>query len=112
CLNCSEQICVKGNFDNLKRLKERLSNMNELIDVTIENTSENDLSLDKDRWLTFNFRTKERLQELIGILESNEIADGSFVRLSNQSYSHLSRTINEGKLLNHQKEDIYVKKNN
>ncbi|WP_194430845.1 hypothetical protein [Pectobacterium carotovorum] len=112
CLNCSEQICVKGNFDNLKRLKERLSNMNELIDVTIENTSENDLSLDKDRWLTFNFRTKERLQELIGILESNEIADGSFVRLSNQSYSHLSRTINEGKLLNHQKEDIYVKKIN
>ncbi|MEQ9998050.1 MULTISPECIES: hypothetical protein [Pectobacterium] len=112
CLNCSEQICVKGNFDNLKRLKERLSDTNELIDITIKNTSENESQVDKDRWLTFHLKTKERLQELIDILESKHISDGSFVRLSNKSYSHLSRTINEGKLLNHRKENIYGKKIN
>ncbi len=112
CINCSEQICIKGNVDNLKRLKERLLDTNKLIGITMKNTSENDRQVDKDRWLTFHLKTKERLQELIGILESKDVSDGSFVRLSNKSYSHLSRTINEEKLLSHRNGGIYVKKIN
>jgi hypothetical protein len=112
CLNCSEQVCVKGNFDNLKRLKERLVDTNELIDITMKNINENDSPIDKDRWLTFHLKTKERLQELIAILNSKEVPDGSFVRLANKSYSHLQRTINEGKSLNLKKGNIHVKKIN
>lgn len=112
CLNCSEQICVKDNFDNLKRLKERLVDTNELINVTIKNTDESDNELDKDRWLTFHLKNKERLQELIGILESKEVPDGSFIRLANKSYSHLSRVINSKKLLEHKNGENDVKKIN
>lgn len=112
CLNCSEQICVKGNFDNLERLKKRLVDTNELIDITIKNSDENDSQLDKDRWLTFHLKTQERLQELIGILENKEVPNGSFVRLANKSYSHLSRVINSNKLLEHKNGENDVKKIN
>lgn len=112
CLNCSEQICVKGNVDNLERLKKRLVDTNELIDVTIKNSDENDSKLDKDRWLTFHLKTQERLQELIGILENEEVPNGSFVRLANKSYSHLSRVINANKLLEHKNGENDVKKIN
>ncbi|MBC3626285.1 hypothetical protein [Klebsiella sp. Kpp] len=112
CLNCSEQICVKGNFDNLERLKKRLVDTNELIDITIKNSDENDSQLDKDRWLTFHLKTQERLQELIGILENKEVPNGSFVRLANKSYSHLSRVINAKDLLEHRNGENNVKKIN
>lgn len=112
CLNCSEQICIKGSLDSLTRLKERLSETNELIETTRKYTNENDRQIDKDRWLNFHLKIKERLQELISILESKEIPEGSFVRLSNKSYSHLSRTYNAEKLLNNKKEIIHVKKIN
>lgn len=112
CLNCSEQICIKGSLDSLTRLKERLSETNELIETTRKDTNENDRQIDKDRWLSFHLKIKERLQELISILESKEVPEGSFVRLSNKSYSHLSRTYNAEKLLNNKKEIIHVKKIN
>lgn len=112
CLNCSEQICIKGSLDSLTRLKERLSETNELIETTIKDTNENDRQIDKDRWLNFHLKIKERLQELISILESKEVPEGAFVRLSNKSYSHLSRIYNAEKLLNNKKEIIHVKKIN
>ncbi|HHE3530045.1 TPA: hypothetical protein ACPDQB_001216 [Yersinia enterocolitica] len=112
CLNCSEQICVKGNVDNLERLKKRLVDTNELIDITIRNSDENDSQLDKDRWLTFHLKTQERLQELIGILENEEVPNGSFVRLANKSYSHLSRVINAKELLEQKNGENNVKKIN
>jgi hypothetical protein len=90
CINCSEQICIKGNSDSLNRLKRRLLDTQQLIEKA---TKEGISWDDKDRWLTFHLKTKERLQELIGILESKEIPDDSFVRLSNKNYSHLSSVL-------------------
>ncbi len=112
CLNCSEQICIKDNSDNLTRLNERLSDTNKLIENTLKNSNENDQQLDKDRWLTFHLKNKERLQNLICILESEEIADGSFVRLTNKSYSHLTRIINNIESIEHKKGENNVKKIN
>ncbi|EAR8009571.1 hypothetical protein E2S48_20245 [Salmonella enterica] len=112
CLNCSEQICIKGEGNNLMRLKKRLLDTNELIEVTIKKSNNNDCQKDKDRWLNFHIKTKERLQELIAILENKDISDGSFVRLTNNSYSHLTRVINSMGLLDNKIGDDNVKKIN
>lgn len=112
CLNCSEQVCIKGNSDNLTRLKEKLADTNDLIGKTIKNTDKKDLQLDKDRWLAFHIKNSERLQELIKILEDKNVPDNSFVRLANKCYSHLSRVTSNKERLRHNKGDEHGKKNN
>lgn len=94
CINCSEQVCIKGVADNLSRLKERLLDTEQLIEKIINEADSQNDDLGKDQWLISHLKTKERLYELIGILESSEIPDNSFVRLTNKSYSYLSRAIN------------------
>ncbi|EIX9420426.1 TPA: hypothetical protein MCA86_000185 [Klebsiella pneumoniae] len=112
CINCSEQICIKGCFDSLDRLKTRLLDTEQLIEKVTSEADNQDQDLGKDRWLTFHLKTKERLQELIGILENKDIPDNSFIRLTNKSYSHLSRTISTINLLENKKGEADGKKNN
>lgn len=114
CVNCSDQVCIKGHTENLTRLKEKLSHVKGLIyKVAGENSSGSHGDIDeKDQWLTFQVQTKERLTELIHILEDTDIPNGSFVRLSNKSFTHLSRLTNEENLLNHKVRAENVKKIN
>ncbi|EBP5991352.1 MULTISPECIES: hypothetical protein [Klebsiella] len=114
CVNCSDQVCIKGHTENLTRLKEKLSHVKGLIDkVAGENSSGSHGDIDeKDQWLTFQVQTKERLTELIRILEDMNTPDGSFIRLSNKSFTHLSRLTNEENLLNHKVRSENVKKIN
>ncbi|WKV52167.1 hypothetical protein [Dickeya fangzhongdai] len=112
CINCSEQICIKGCYDSLDRLKTRLLDTERLIQKVTNEADNQNHDLGKDRWLTFHLKTKERLQELIGILENKDIPDNSFIRLTNKSYSHLSRTISTIKLLESKKGETDGEKNN
>ena len=108
CVNCSDQVCIKGHTENLIRLKEKLSRVKGLIGKVAEHERTNK----NDQWLTFQVQTKERLTELIRILEDTDIPNGSFVRLSNKSFTHLSRLTNEENLLNHKVRSENVKKIN
>lgn len=112
CINCSEQICIKGCSDSLDRLKTRLLDTEQLIEKVTSEADNQDQDLGRDRWLTFHLKTKERLQELIAILENKDIPDNSFIRLTNKSYSHLSRIISTINLLENKKGEANGEKNN
>ncbi|HFO5483515.1 TPA: hypothetical protein ACHJ7Z_005145, partial [Escherichia coli] len=112
CVNCSEQLCIKGNSENLTRLKSRLAEISNLIDKVSDRMNGDIQQMKNDQWLMVHTRTKERLIELIGILENEKIPDGSFIRLDNTNFTHLSRIIGEQRLLKRNMENINVKKTN
>lgn len=92
CLNCSEQVCVKGDEEKLKRLKQ----MRTAITGELEKAKQaaRDEFYGSDRWTEHQTRTLERANQLIEILESPDVEEGAVVRLHNiQEYSPLKREL-------------------
>ncbi len=91
CLNCTEQVCVKGDR-RLNRLKERHSIVKQLLDKA-ENEINNGTA-GADRWYQIHDLTEKRLQELIGIIENPRIQNGAIIKLKNDNeFSPLRRAI-------------------
>lgn len=92
CLNCTEQVCVKGDATKLDRLRQQRS----LTYVQLEKAKSADASgtYGADRWSQHQIKTLERLEQLIQILESPDLPDGTAIRLSNEhEYSPLRREL-------------------
>jgi len=92
CLNCTEHACVKGDAEKLKRLKVQRS----LTQVQLDRAKAADEagSYGADRWSQHQIKTLERLDQLIQILESPDVNDGSVIMLgSDQEFSPLKREI-------------------
>jgi hypothetical protein len=96
CLNCNEQVCIKGENEKLIRIKARLSKVEQLYQAA-ENALNEGLS-GADRWYEYHKNTFERLLELVSILEHPDVEHGAQIKLrSNKSFSPLRRAI-ESKL--------------
>jgi hypothetical protein len=92
CLNCPEQVCVKGEKGKLDRIKKRLEQV-EMQYVASKQAMDDALS-GADRWYEYHKNTMERLQELVAILESPDVAVGAQVKLRNDKvFSPLRRAI-------------------
>ncbi|MCO6059018.1 integrase [Pseudomonas sp. MOB-449] len=92
CLNCTEQVCVKGDATKLDRLKQQRS----LAQIQLEKAKAADTSgtYGADRWSQHQIKTLERLDQLIQMLESPDLPDGTVIRLSHdQEYSPLKREL-------------------
>jgi hypothetical protein len=92
CLNCTEQVCIKGDEGKLERLRQQ----REGIRLQLEKAREASQSevYGADRWSQHQCKTLQRVSQLIEILESPEIVAGSVVRLCNdQEFSPLKREI-------------------
>lgn len=92
CLNCTEQVCVKGDATKLDRLRQQRS----LIQMQLEKAKAADASgtYGADRWSLHQINTLARLDQLIQMLESPDLPDGTAIRLSNdQEYSPLKREL-------------------
>ncbi|WP_028629267.1 integrase [Metapseudomonas resinovorans] len=92
CLNCTEQICVKGDATKLDRLKQQ----RRLTQMQLEKAKAADTSgtYGADRWSQHQIKTLERLDQLIQVLESPDLPDGTAIRLSHdQEYSPLKREL-------------------
>jgi len=94
CLNCEEQVCVKGNKEKEGRIRFRL----------IE--TETDLSAAKkavdlgyagaDRWFEHHEKSVLRLRQLVSLLDNPEVPDGAQIKLSDGGdFSHLGRAIKD-----------------
>lgn len=92
CLNCTEQVCIKGDDQRLARLRlER-----EAIRMQLEKAryASADGLHGADRWSLHQEKTLARVNQLIEILESPGSPVGSVIRLSNdQEYSPLKREL-------------------
>jgi hypothetical protein len=92
CLNCSEQVCIKGDKERLRRLKIQ----QKLIQKEFEKAEQ---GIQKgysgaDRWYLHQKLTLSRVNELIKLLESKDLAEGAVIRLRNDlEHSPLKREI-------------------
>ena len=91
CINCREQICIKGIVHNLKRIKERLERTEKLYLLAQKDIKNGSAGV--DRWYEYHEKIVVRLKELVEILENPDLEDGTQVRLRSDSLSQLSRVI-------------------
>ncbi len=89
CINCNEQVCIKGDATKLARMKERLDKIDRILVRADQAVEEGDMGA--DRWLSHHTKTAARLRELIYILEKSEVADGAQVKLRGNDFSQLRR---------------------
>lgn len=94
CLNCREQVCLKGDGERLKRIKVRLEEV-EKDYAAAKDAIEQGYS-GADRWFEGHEKTVVRLRELVQILESPDVPDGSQIKLhDSNNFSHLNRVIQQ-----------------
>ena len=89
CINCTEQVCIKGDSSKLERMKERLERTEDLLKNAEKDVEEGDAGA--DRWLTYHQKTITRLRELVSILENPEIEEGAQIKLRGNDFSQLRR---------------------
>lgn len=92
CLNCTEQVCVKGDAGKLERLKLKRDGIRlQLQKAKVASTAG---IYGADRWTQHQLKTLERAEALVDLLESPQTPPGTVVRLSNdQEHSPLKRAI-------------------
>lgn len=93
CLNCTEQVCIKGNEENFTRIKERLARTEALLEKS--KIAVNDGDVGADRWFQYQNKIVARLRELIRVLENTDIEDGAQIKLRGDDFSQLRRVINK-----------------
>lgn len=92
CLNCAEQVCVKGEKDKLTRIKTRLKEVEKQLE-SAQKALNDDLA-GADRWYEYHLSTLNRLEELVSIIENPNIPDGAQIKLRNdKAFSPLRRAI-------------------
>jgi len=92
CINCQEQVCIKGDEEKLKRIKTRLNEVERQFQSAEK--ALNDGLAGADRWYEYHKNTLKHLVELVGILENPQIEDGAQIKLRNDKvFSPLRRAI-------------------
>lgn len=91
CLNCSEQVCIKGDA-RLARIRVRHEQVKQLLLRAEQEIAQG--SAGSDRWYEIHLLTEKRLRGLIAILEDTSLQDGTIVRLRNEhEFSPLRRAV-------------------
>lgn len=91
CINCSEQVCVKGDKQKHERLRSLLDTTEDLVDKAKGAISEEELGADK--WYQHQTKTLERVKGIIALMENPELPNGSLIRKHGEDFSHLSRIL-------------------
>ena len=92
CLNCNEQICIKGDKEKLRRLKMLRKCIENEVRKCEKGIEEGYMG--SDRWYEHQKRTLDRSNELIKLLESTDLKDGTIIQLHNEyGFSPLKREI-------------------
>lgn len=92
CLNCSEQVCIKGEEEKLLRIKAQLAEVEAQFSAARDAVEQGFSGA--DRWYEYHEHTLTHLRQLVDILESPELPDGSQIKLQNdKSFSHINRVL-------------------
>ncbi|WP_415912788.1 hypothetical protein [Neptuniibacter sp. QD37_11] len=82
CLNCSEQVCIKGDDEKLKRLKVQRNLLIKQLQNALK--AQDESTWGANRWVAHQTDTIERVEALIEILESDDVTEGAVIRLKNE----------------------------
>lgn len=92
CLNCAEQVCVKGETEKFDRIKKRLDEVRKQFEAAEKAMKEG--SAGADRWYEYHKNTLDHLVQLVAILENPDVHDGAQIKLRNdKAFSPLRRAI-------------------
>ena len=95
CVNCSEHAWVKGNAEALGRVKEKHERMVTQCQQALAAIEQGHAFA--DRWLEHALKTVIRTRELVSLLESDKLEDGTVVTLNDDKaeHSHLRRALEQ-----------------
>jgi hypothetical protein len=92
CLNCKEQVCIKGEAEKLERIKAQLAEVEQQFYAAEE--AMKDGYAGADRWYEYHQHTLVHLRQLVEILEDESLPDGSQIKLINdKSFSQTNRML-------------------
>ncbi|MEQ1600996.1 MAG: integrase [Methylophilaceae bacterium] len=80
CINCTDLICVKGDEEKERRLRQQLEEARDLLRRAEEATK--DGYYGSDRWLEHHTSTVERLSQLCSIIDDPKVPIGAVIQLS------------------------------
>lgn len=80
CIHCTDLICVKGDEEKGRRLRQQLDEARDLLRRAEEAT--NDGYFGSDRWLEHHTSTVERLSQLCSIIDDPKVPIGAVIQLS------------------------------
>lgn len=107
CLNCSEQVCIKGNSDKFTRIKRRFEEVKSQFESAEKGMQEGHSGADK--WYEYHKNTLEHLRQLIFILENPDIENGAQIKLRNdKAFSPLRRAIESKLAVANKTEDDHI----
>lgn len=96
CINCTEHVCIKGDSENLGRIKERLAKSERLFGLAEIAIRDGDMGA--DRWYQYQHKTVVRLRELVGVLEAPDLEEGAQIKLRGNDFSQLRRVADKKSL--------------
>jgi hypothetical protein len=92
CLNCAEQVCIKGEEEKLRRIKAQMAEVEAQFKAS--ETAINEGLAGADRWYEYHLHTLSHLRQLVEILEDPNVPDGSLIKLANdKSFSQTNRVL-------------------
>lgn len=80
CIHCTDLICVKGDEEKERRLRQQLEEARGLLQRAEEATK--DGYYGSDRWLEHHKSTVDRLTQLCSIIDDPKVPTGSVIQLS------------------------------
>lgn len=94
CLNCHEQVCIKGDGKKEERIRSRRQEVGK--DLAAARLALESGFMGADRWFDHHEKLYHRLSQLVAILDDPTVPEGALIKLRGGSdYSHLSRAIKE-----------------
>lgn len=81
CLNCNEQVCIKGDEIRLARIRTELAEAVE--NLTAAEQAHSEGYFGASRWVAHHRLTVERLTQLCAILDDPKVPVGAVIQLSN-----------------------------
>lgn len=110
CGNCTEHLCIKGDKKSFERIKRRLQVVEEQYAAAKKAIA--DGKAGADRWFEYHKLSRNRLRELVLILENPAIPDGAQIKLQNENaFSPLRRAVEsrvESAKLKNQKDEKLI----
>lgn len=80
CIHCSDLICVKGDEEKERRLRQQLEDARDLLRRAEE--ASKDGYYGSDRWLQHHSSNVERLSQLCSIIDDTKVPIGAVIQLS------------------------------
>lgn len=89
CINCTEQICIKGHQANRDRLLARLGKLERVLALAAEGERVGEYGADK--WVTNHIKTIARIKSLLALMDDQAIEEGALIKLRGKDFSQLTR---------------------